>query len=69
VKVPYVDLPGQYRAQREEILAAVDAVMDSGKYIQGDEVSSFEKRMADICGVRHCIAVANGTDALIARVD
>lgn len=69
MKVPYVDLAGQYEAHRSQILSAVDRVMGSGKYILGEEVEAFERRMAEICGTRHCIAVANGTDALIMAME
>ena len=39
--------------------------MDSGRYILGPEVAEFEERMAAYVGVRHCIACANGTDAML----
>jgi dTDP-3-amino-3,4,6-trideoxy-alpha-D-glucose transaminase len=40
------------------------AVVSSGRYILGPEVESFEREFAAYCGVRHCIGVANGTDAI-----
>jgi len=43
---------------------AFDRVIDSGWYVLGKEVSRFETEFADYCGVRHCIGVANGLDAL-----
>lgn len=52
---------GQYR---DELLAAVARVVDSGWYILGEEVRNFEGRFAEYCGVRHAIGVANGLDAL-----
>ena len=39
-------------------------VMESGYYIGGPEVDAFEEAFASYCGVRHCIGVANGLDAL-----
>ncbi len=42
-----------------------DAVMESGWYILGENVKTFEKSFADYCGVKHCTGVANGLDALI----
>ena len=65
MKVRYVDLGAQYAAQREKILAALDRAMASGRYILGEEVARFEAAMAKACNVKHCIGVANGTDALI----
>src|SRR3954470_23572214 len=40
------------------------AVADSGRYILGPEVEAFEEEFARYLGVRHCVGVANGTDAL-----
>ncbi len=38
--------------------------LESGYYVKGTEVNGFEKAFAEYCGVRHCIGVANGLDAL-----
>jgi dTDP-4-amino-4,6-dideoxygalactose transaminase len=43
---------------------AVQRVLRSGWYILGEEVAAFEREFAAYCGVSHCIAVANGLDAL-----
>ena len=43
---------------------AMTRVMDSGRYILGTEVASFEREFAEYFGFRHAVAVANGTDAL-----
>jgi dTDP-3-amino-3,4,6-trideoxy-alpha-D-glucose transaminase len=40
------------------------AVAASGSYILGEEVAAFEREYADYCGTKHCIGVANGTDAI-----
>ncbi|HEX8074160.1 MAG TPA: DegT/DnrJ/EryC1/StrS family aminotransferase [Thermoleophilaceae bacterium] len=42
----------------------LEAVVRSGRYILGPEVSAFEEEFAAYLGVRHCVGVANGTDAL-----
>jgi len=47
-----------------EISAAIDRVLASGYFIHGQEHAAFEREFAAYCGVRHCIGVANGTDAL-----
>src|SRR5688572_2226251 len=43
---------------------ALDRVARSGRYILGPEVEAFEEEFARYIGVRHCVGVANGTDAL-----
>lgn len=52
---------GRYRA---ELIEAAARVIDSGWYIQGAELKTFEHEFAAYCGTRHCIGVANGLDAL-----
>ncbi|MEG1089914.1 MAG: DegT/DnrJ/EryC1/StrS family aminotransferase [Citrobacter sp.] len=49
----------------EELKAACSKVIDSGWYIQGQELQQFEKDFAQYCGVKYAIGVANGLDALI----
>lgn len=58
------DLKAQYAALKEEIDAAVNAVIASGCYIGGSPVSELEAQLADYVGTRYCITCANGTDAL-----
>lgn len=55
------NLNGQYR---DELLQACAQVIDSGWYINGTALKGFEQRFAEYCGVKHCIGVANGLDAL-----
>ena len=47
-----------------ELEAAAQRVMRSGRYVDGSEIGGFEREFASYCGQNHCIAVANGTDAL-----
>jgi dTDP-4-amino-4,6-dideoxygalactose transaminase len=54
----------QYCAHKENIRAAVARVLESGNYILGPEVESFERAFATYCGAAQAIGVANGTDAL-----
>lgn len=63
--VPQSDPKAAYLAQRREIDAAVARVLAGGWYILGEEVAAFEREFAAYIGVRHCIGVANGTDALV----
>jgi dTDP-4-amino-4,6-dideoxygalactose transaminase len=62
--IPFLDLKSLNAQYREELIAAATDVIDSGWYIQGEEVSNFEREFAAYCGAQHCIGVANGLDAL-----
>ncbi len=59
------DLNAQYLYLKEKMDAAVLQSMQSGQYILGKEVQILEQKLAEYVGVKHCIACANGTDALI----
>src|SRR5438128_1853139 len=54
----------QYQAHKAEIDAAVSRVLESGWYILGEEVRSFEKEFAAWVGVPHAVGVGSGTEAL-----
>tara|TARA_B100001123_G_C15344206_1_gene1036268 strand:- start:4762 stop:5898 length:1137 start_codon:yes stop_codon:yes gene_type:complete len=62
--IPLLDLQAQYRSIKSEIDTAVLRVLDSGKYVLGDEVKAFEKEFAQHCGVSEVVAVNSGTSAL-----
>jgi dTDP-3-amino-3,4,6-trideoxy-alpha-D-glucose transaminase len=49
---------------RDEVKAAIERVVASGRYILGPEVSALEAEFADYCGAGHGVGVANGTDAI-----
>ena len=63
--VPYVDFEAQYESEREELLACCEAVFARGDFVGGEAIDRFEQEAARLIGVRHVIAVASGTDALI----
>lgn len=63
-KIPFLDLKQPYLELKEELDCAYQRVMDSGWYILGQEVEAFEAEFAEYCGVKHCIGVGNGLDAL-----
>jgi dTDP-4-amino-4,6-dideoxygalactose transaminase len=65
MEVPFVDLTAQYKALKRDIDNAIGRVVSSGRFIQGPEVSLFEKEFADFLGTSHCVGVNSGTDALI----
>lgn len=60
----FIDLKAQYRRIEEDVNRRIKAVLEHGKYILGPEVDELEEKLADYVGVKHCISVANGTDAL-----
>lgn len=55
----------EYEAEREEILAAVTAVLESGKLILGPHVAAFEEAFAGYCGTRFGVGCDNGTSAVL----
>ena len=65
MRIPMVDLAGEYREIRDEIDGAVHRVLDGGQFILGDEVEAFEREAAEYLGVRHVLGVASGSDALM----
>jgi dTDP-4-amino-4,6-dideoxygalactose transaminase len=64
MKVPFVDLKAQYLSLKGEIDAAVGGVMSETAFIGGKYAAEFETAFADYLGANHCVAVANGTDAI-----
>jgi dTDP-4-amino-4,6-dideoxygalactose transaminase len=64
VTIPLFDTSTPVAPLRDEIVARLTAVVDSGRYILGPEVQAFEREFADYLGVGHVVGVANGTDAL-----
>ena len=63
--VPMVDLRAQLDRIRPEVDAAVARVLESTRFIGGDECALLEQEFAAYCGAAHACGVANGTDALI----
>jgi dTDP-4-amino-4,6-dideoxygalactose transaminase len=62
--LPLADLRAQYQPLREEILTAIDGVLDSLQLFLGKNVQDFEAEFAEYCGVRHAVGVGSGTEAL-----
>lgn len=65
MKVPFLDLKNISALYGEKLKAAAERVISSGWYIRGEEVNQFQEAFADYCGVRHCVGVGNGLDALV----
>lgn len=64
MKIPFLDLKASYIELKEELDNAYARVMESGWYILGQEVSLFESEFAEYCGVKYCVGVGNGLEAL-----
>ena len=62
--VPQTDPKANYLDHKDEIDAAIHRVLDSGRYVLGEEVTAFEEEFAKYIGVNFAAGVANGTDAL-----
>ncbi|MEL7369456.1 MAG: aminotransferase class I/II-fold pyridoxal phosphate-dependent enzyme [Myxococcota bacterium] len=68
MNVPFVDIGEQNRALHPTLLAAIDGVLRSGRYVLGPQTAQLEASMADRIGVSAAVAVSSGTDALIAAL-
>jgi dTDP-4-amino-4,6-dideoxygalactose transaminase len=64
MKVPILDLKPAYEELRRELDAAYHRVMESGWVLLGKELEAFESEYAASVGVKHCIGVANGLEAM-----
>src|SRR5258708_29678016 len=65
MSIPLVDLSRQYKTISSEVSSAVNKVVEKGDFILGGEVEIFEELFASYVGVKYCIGVASGTDALL----
>lgn len=63
-RIPFLDLKLSYIELKDELDASYFRIMESGEYILGQELRTFEDAFANYCGVQHCIGVGNGLDAL-----
>lgn len=65
VQVPFVALGRQFVEHEQALIEIFRSIGRSGAYVMGPQIAEFEKAAAQYCGVKHALAVANGTDALI----
>jgi dTDP-4-amino-4,6-dideoxygalactose transaminase len=63
--VPPLNLAASFKQVREEVLAEITAICDSGYYVLGPKVAAFEDVLAAYCGRKHALGVSSGTDALL----
>jgi len=64
MNIQFVDLKAQYDSIKNEIDSVIKDVLSETAFIGGKHVTKFEESFAKFCGVKHCIGVGNGTDAL-----
>src|SRR5664279_1572438 len=62
--IKFLDLKKLNDSFEPQISDAIKRVLDSGWYLLGNEVKAFEQEYSHFIGVKHCIGVANGLDAL-----
>lgn len=62
--IPFLNLKQINLRQRQAFHSALDRVLDSGWLVLGKECEAFEAEFAAYCGVKHCVSVASGLDAL-----
>lgn len=63
--IPFLDLKAQYQSIKSEIDNEIQKVLEETAFIGGERVKNFELNFAKKIGVKHCIGVGNGTDAII----
>jgi UDP-2-acetamido-2-deoxy-ribo-hexuluronate aminotransferase len=63
--IPFIDLKTQQAAIRPQLERNIETVLRHGQYIMGPEIKQLEERLAEYVGVEHCIAVSDGTKALL----
>ena len=64
MRIPFLGLKPTYLELKDEFNAAWHRVMDSGWYLLGSELESFEQEYAAYCDAKHCVGVGSGLDAL-----
>ncbi len=61
----FIDLKTQYGLISADVQARISRVLEHGQFIMGPEVAELEDMLADFVGVKHCIGLSSGTDALL----
>ena len=65
MKIPLIDLRAQYLSIKEDLDTAISNVLEGAVFVGGDPVADFEAAFAAAYGLRHCVGLANGTDAIL----
>ncbi len=64
MKIPFLDLTSVHQEIHEPLKEAFEKVLHSGWFVMGPELEAFESDFANYCGVKHCIGVGNGLEAI-----
>ena len=64
-QIPMLDLQTEYRYMLEDVDHAMLNTVAETKYILGPQVKELEQKIAEYVGVKHCIGVSSGTEALV----
>jgi dTDP-4-amino-4,6-dideoxygalactose transaminase len=65
MNVPLLDLQAQYASLRDEMRPAIERVLESQRFVLGDEVRRLESSIAEYCHTKHAVGCASGSDALL----
>jgi dTDP-4-amino-4,6-dideoxygalactose transaminase len=65
MNVPLLDLQAQYASLRDEMRPAIERVLESQRFVLGDEVRRVESSIAEYCHTKHAVGCASGSDALL----
>jgi dTDP-4-amino-4,6-dideoxygalactose transaminase len=63
--IPFIDLQAQRQRMGASVSRAIEAAVEGGQWVMGPQVRALEEQLAEYTGVKHAIACANGTDALM----
>ena len=63
--IPFIDLQTQRKRLGASLNRAIEAAVEGGQWIMGPQVRELEEKLAEFAGVKHALACANGTDALM----
>lgn len=63
--IPLMNLTDCYKDIYSEVIAKMQRLVDDAQFIQGEEVTQFEREFAECCGVKAAVGCGNGTDALM----
>lgn len=63
--IAFIDLQAQRRRLGDDLTRAISVAVEGGQWVLGPQVTELESQLAEFAGVKHCVACANGTDALM----
>lgn len=69
MKINFYESQREYKEKKDEFDRAIKNIIDSGAFILGNEVKTFEEEIKEFTGAKHAIGVASGTDALVIASD